>query len=112
MRHRPDTGRRFLGSDLPGFTTRHFTAQIDGHAYRLRVLSDRQQFADPGGHGARLGISSAQWSLFGQRWPSERPFARAMALADITGKEQRRAMDDEDLAKRGRLRHDRRRSAA
>jgi predicted nicotinamide N-methyase len=86
MRHRPDTGRRFQGSDLPGFTTRNLTVQIGGHAYRLRVLSDRQQFADPDGHGARLGISSAQWSLFGQLWPSERLLARAMALAEVTGK--------------------------
>lgn len=71
---------------MPGFATRNLTVSIGGHAYRLRVLSDRQQFADPDGHGARLGISSAQWSLFGQLWPSERLLAQAMSRADIAGK--------------------------
>nr|WP_255681914.1 methyltransferase domain-containing protein [Luteimonas sp. BDR2-5] len=52
----------------------------------MRVLSDRQQFSDPDGHGARLGISSAQWCLFGQLWPSGRLLAQAMDKADIAGK--------------------------
>ena len=71
---------------MPGFTTRTITAHVGGHPYLLRVLSDRQQFADPDGHGERLGISSAQWSLFGQLWPSGRLLAKAMDQADITGK--------------------------
>lgn len=44
------------------------------------MLSDRQQFADPDGHGERLGISSAQWCLLGQL------LAQAMTHADIAGK--------------------------
>ena len=71
---------------MPGFSTRNLTVHVGGHAYKLRVLSDRQQFADPDGHGERLGISSAQWSLFGQLWPSGRLLAKAMDQADITGK--------------------------
>ena len=71
---------------MPGFTTRNITVQVGGHAYKLRVLSDRQQFADPDGHGERLGISSAQWCLFGQLWPSGQLLAQAMVRADITGK--------------------------
>jgi predicted nicotinamide N-methyase len=71
---------------MPGFTTRTLTVPVGGHAYTLRVLSDRQQFADPDGHGERLGISSAQWSLFGQLWPSGRLLAQAMLHADIAGK--------------------------
>lgn len=71
---------------MPGFTTRNLLVHVGGHAYRLRVLSDRQQFADPDGHGERLGISSAQWSLFGQLWPSGRLLAQAMDRADIAGK--------------------------
>lgn len=71
---------------MPGYTTRMLTVQVGGHAYRLRVLSDRQQFADPDGHGERLGISSAQWSLFGQLWPSGRLLAQAMDQADVAGK--------------------------
>jgi predicted nicotinamide N-methyase len=49
-------------------------------------LSDRQQFADPDGHSARLGISSAQWSLFGQVWPSGRLLAQAMQRYEFEGK--------------------------
>lgn len=71
---------------MQGFTTRNITAHIGGHPYLLRVLSDRQQFSDPDGHGERLGISSAQWSLFGQLWPSGRLLAQAMDKADIHGK--------------------------
>ncbi|MHC9086094.1 class I SAM-dependent methyltransferase [Luteimonas sp. RIT-PG2_3] len=71
---------------MPGYATRNLTVQVGGHAFHLRVLSDRQQFADPDSHGARLGISSAQWSLFGQLWPSGRLLAQAMDGADISGK--------------------------
>lgn len=71
---------------MPGFNTRNLTVHVGGHAYLLRVLSDRQQFADPDGHGERLGISSAQWCLFGQLWPSGKLLAQAMARADIAGK--------------------------
>jgi predicted nicotinamide N-methyase len=71
---------------LPGFATRNLTVQVGGHGYHLRVLSDRQQFADPDGHSERLGISSAQWCLFGQLWPSGRLLAQAMSRADIAGK--------------------------
>ena len=71
---------------MPGYTTRNIVVPVGGHAYTLRVLSDRQQFADPDGHGDRLGISSAQWSLFGQLWPSGRLLAQAMDRAEIAGK--------------------------
>lgn len=71
---------------MPGYATRNLVVRIDGHPYRLRALSDRQQFADPDGHGDRLGISSAQWNLFGQLWPSGRLLAQAMARADVAGK--------------------------
>ncbi len=73
-------------SGMPGYTTRNLTVQVGGHPYRLRVLSDRQQFADPDGHGVRMGISSAQWSLFGQLWPAGRLLAQAMHRIDISGK--------------------------
>lgn len=71
---------------MPGYATRNLTVQVGGHAFLLRVLSDRQQFADPDSHSARLGISSAQWSLFGQLWPSGRLLAQAMDSAEIAGK--------------------------
>lgn len=71
---------------MPGYQVREIKCTIGGHDYRLRVLSDTQQFSDPDGHGARLGISSAQWSLFGQVWASGRLLAHAMHRFDIDGK--------------------------
>ena len=71
---------------MPGYSTRKLSLTIGGDAWRLRVLSDLQQFGDPDGHGERLGISSAQWSLFGQIWPSGRLLAQAMHRFDIDGK--------------------------
>ena len=71
---------------MPGYDTRIITVQVGGHPYSLRVLSDHQQFADPDGHGQRMGISSAQWSLFGQLWPAGRLLAQAMHRIDIEGK--------------------------
>ena len=71
---------------MPGYSTRNQAVTIAGHPYLLRILSDKQQFADPDGYGARLGISSAQWSLFGQLWPAGRLLAQAMSRFDIAGK--------------------------
>lgn len=71
---------------MPGYDVRETEHAIGGHRYRLRVLSDTQQFADPDGHSARIGISSAQWSLFGQVWPAGRLLAQAMQRFDIGGK--------------------------
>ncbi|MEO6227855.1 MAG: methyltransferase domain-containing protein [Thermomonas sp.] len=71
---------------MPGYDTRIIKVHVGGEPYSLRVLSDRQQFADPDGHGKRMGISSAQWSLFGQLWPAGRLLAQAMLRIDITGK--------------------------
>lgn len=71
---------------MPGYAVRETDHAIGGHVYRLRVLSDNQQFADPDGHSARIGISSAQWSLFGQVWPAGKLLAQAMHRFDIEGK--------------------------
>lgn len=71
---------------MPGYSTRTVNLRIGGHDYRLRALSDRQQFADPHHAAERAGISSAQWALFGQPWPSGRVLAEAMSGFDIAGK--------------------------
>ena len=71
---------------MPGYSTRNLLLHVGGHPWHLRVLSDTRQFADPDGHGERLGISSAQWSLFGQVWPSGQQLAQAMLDFDIAGK--------------------------
>ena len=71
---------------MPGYDTRIITVRVSGHRYRLRVLSDNQQFSDPDGHGDRLGISSTQWGLFGQVWPVGTLLAEAMDTAEVEGK--------------------------
>ncbi|MDC7807209.1 methyltransferase domain-containing protein [Luteimonas sp BLCC-B24] len=70
---------------MPGYSTRISTVDVGAHSYRLRMLTDLQQYADPDGHGARLGISSAQWPLFGHLWPSGRLLAQVMARTEIAG---------------------------
>lgn len=71
---------------MPGYTTRQLTVRLGGHGYRIRALSDKQQFADPNGAAERAGISSSLWSLFGQVWPAGRVLAEAMCTFDIAGK--------------------------
>ena len=71
---------------MPGYTTRLLTLRFGGHDYRIRALSDLQQFADPQGRAERAGISSAQWSLFGQVWPAGRVLAQAMSGFEVAGK--------------------------
>jgi len=74
------------GVPMPGYRTRKLVVRLGGHDYTIRALSDLQQFADPLGIAEKLGISSAQWSLFGQVWPSGRVLAEAMCTFDIVGK--------------------------
>lgn len=71
---------------MPGYNTRFIHLPVGGHLYRLRVLSDSQQFYDPDGHCARLGISDAQWGLFGQSWPAGQMLAQAMHGFEIDDK--------------------------
>jgi len=68
------------------YATRAEQISIGGHPYRLRILSDKQQFSDANGHRARSGLSASQWGLFGQLWPSERLLAQAMHRFAVDGK--------------------------
>lgn len=68
---------------MPGYRTRQLVIRIGGHDFQIRALSDLQQFSDPHRFAERLGISSAQWSLFGQVWPSGRVLAEAMCTVEI-----------------------------
>ncbi len=71
---------------MSGYQTHVRTLRLGDHDYRARSLSDPQQFADADNTAQRIGISSAQWSLFGHVWPSGRLLADSMALHDIEGK--------------------------
>lgn len=71
---------------ISGYTARFIDVDVLGEPYRLRVLSDHQQFADPDGDAERAGISCAQWPLFGQLWPAGQCLAEAMQAFDVAGK--------------------------
>ena len=71
---------------MPGYDTHIRTLRLGDHEYRIRSLVDLQQFADPDHNARRLGISSAQWSLFGHVWPAGRLLAEAVATREVAGK--------------------------
>lgn len=65
---------------MPGYQTKETWVQIAGVApLQMRSLLNRQQFSDPKGAAARLGISSATWPLFGMLWPSGAHLAAHLA---------------------------------
>ncbi len=71
---------------MPGYRTQITGVPLGGRDLDIRSLSDNCQFADTQGQADRAGISSAQWGLFGQIWPSGRALAQAMFAYDIHGK--------------------------
>ncbi len=64
---------------MPGYHTKQILMRLGEHNFSIRSLSDKQQYADPTGAAELAGISSAQWSLFGQIWPAGRVLANAMS---------------------------------
>jgi predicted nicotinamide N-methyase len=69
---------------MPGYRTKQESIAIAGEDNLLiRSLLDHQQHADPLGDAARLGISSAQWPLFGLLWPSGGQLAARLALRPV-----------------------------
>jgi predicted nicotinamide N-methyase len=69
---------------MPGYGTRQQRVAIAGSADLLiRSLSNNQQFADPFGEAAALGISSAAWPLFGVVWPSGVELAARLAARPV-----------------------------
>jgi predicted nicotinamide N-methyase len=69
----------------PGYKVEISTLSIGGIDYRIRALSDRQQFSDPDGSAERAGVSPASWPIFGVIWPSGRALAEAMATFAVEG---------------------------
>lgn len=69
---------------MPGYLVKHEHIAIAGvDSLHIRSLRDRQQFSDPLGQAAALGISSAAWPLFGLLWPSGLQLAALMALRPL-----------------------------
>ena len=71
---------------MPPVRFRYQTVEFDDTDIHVKTLRDKQQFADDDGAAARLGISSATWSLFGVIWPSGEVLARLMFRYEIRGK--------------------------
>lgn len=71
---------------MPGYQTQIHELTFGQLTYVIRALADKQQYADPDESASDAGISSAQWSLFGQVWPAGRLLAEAMATRPIDGK--------------------------
>jgi predicted nicotinamide N-methyase len=66
---------------------RYQTFEFVDFDIHIRSLRDTQEFYDGLGEAEALGISSAQWSLFGQVWPSSQVLAREVeALPNVEGK--------------------------
>lgn len=74
---------------MPGYQTRQEWVDIVGVApLQIRSLLDRQQFADPHGHAAAVGISSAAWPLFGCLWPASLHLAAQLARRPLRAGER------------------------
>ena len=70
---------------MPGYLTKQESIAVQGVAnLHIRSLFDNQQFADPLGLAAQVGISAATWPLFGLLWPSGAELAAHMALRPVT----------------------------
>lgn len=65
---------------------RYQTIEVDNFDIHIRSLWDSQEFSDPLGEAESLGISSAQWPLFGVIWKSSEVLAHEMANFPIEGK--------------------------
>jgi 2-polyprenyl-3-methyl-5-hydroxy-6-metoxy-1,4-benzoquinol methylase len=65
---------------------RYQTIEFENVDIHVRSLRDKQQFSDLLGEAEALGISSAQWSLFGVVWESSEVLAHEMENFDIEGK--------------------------
>ncbi len=65
---------------------RYQTYELGDEDIHVRSLRDTQQFSDPSGIAQALGISAANWSLFGVVWPSSHVLARLMSGFDIENK--------------------------
>ena len=68
----------------PGYETRMQRIVLPGgEDLIIQSLLDRQQYFDPDGAAARLGICSASWPLFGLLWPSSLHMAQRLAQRPV-----------------------------
>jgi len=65
---------------------RYQTIEFGSMDIHLCTLRDKQQFSDPEGIAEALGISEAQWSMFGVIWPSSLVLANYVVDYNTQGK--------------------------
>ena len=65
---------------------RYQTIKFSNTDIHIRTLRNKQEFQDNNNVARDLGISSAQWPLFGVVWPSSEVLAHLMSDFDIKGK--------------------------
>ncbi len=65
---------------------RYQTIEFDTTDIHIRSLKDNQQFSDPFGEAEQMGVSSAQWPLFGIIWALSEVLAHEMLSYVIDGK--------------------------
>jgi len=70
---------------MMGYSVETSMYRIGNEDYRIRSLSNRQQYWDPDGHAERAGISSATWPIFGVVWPAGIALAREMSQFAFAG---------------------------
>jgi len=72
---------------MPGYEVKfQQVGVVGGPDLEIRSLLDRQQYSDPLGEAAAVGISPATWPLFGQVWPSARKLADLMQVRELCGR--------------------------
>jgi predicted nicotinamide N-methyase len=69
----------------PKLKLKHQVYDINDVEVHLCSLLDNQQFNDDKGRAEEMGISSAQWPLFGQIWDSSIVLANHMSKIDLKG---------------------------
>lgn len=70
---------------MASYRTKQESIAVSGVAnLQIRSLFDHQQFDDPLGMAARVGISAATWPLFGLLWPSGAELAAQIAARPVT----------------------------
>ena len=65
---------------------RYQTYEFGSTDIHVRMLRDRQQYADDEGIAERAGVSVASWPLFGVVWPSGELLAQLMFDHEVEGK--------------------------
>jgi predicted nicotinamide N-methyase len=70
---------------MSAYRVRYETVEFGSLDVHVCALRDKQEFSDDDGEAARLGITSANWSLFGVLWASSIVLAQLMCDHNIEG---------------------------